>query len=83
MTSEIQSAIWISALELESNIRTFIVVPDEKKEPTTKYLLLYSYNFGITKLYTKKIVTGLGLEPRFQGPKPCVLPLDDPVIYTV
>ena len=23
---------------------------------------------------------GLGLEPRYQGPEPCVLPLDDPAI---
>ncbi len=25
---------------------------------------------------------GLGLEPRYHGPKPCVLPLDDPAKLT-
>gem|GEM_PF-5274000 len=26
------------------------------------------------------IAAGQGLEPRYHGPKPCVLPLDDPAI---
>lgn len=28
-----------------------------------------------------KMAAGLGFEPRFQGPEPCVLPLDDPAEF--
>ena len=65
-----------------------------KKKTTTRKISDIN-QYGITQVVIRKISThvcvsgeitylnlaaGLGLEPRYSGPKPDVLPLDDPAI---
>ena len=82
----------ILAIPLESRLKTdwlpCSVLSSTLITTSRATRLRYAEGFGeASRKYSPKRpgfihAAGLGLEPRFLGPKPSVLPLDDPAIYS-